>query len=176
MNELIMDVVYTQQDFADYRNAVNTYLRIKKSPGIWLLYTAALISALAALSGMAYSVYYQVRYYHFAVLIAVPLLFGMYTARVKAYKKETERRMNKTADGSNTNVRLHITKDAIRMETQSVDYIYKKHWVTYLFLYNNNIALVCEQYNGILIPERYLDEQTKSVLYELYCDAEKISV
>ena len=84
--------------------------------------------------------------------------------------------MNKTADGSNQNVRLHITKDAIRMETQSVDYIYKKHWVTYLFLYNNNIALVCEQYNGILIPERYLDEQIKSVLYELYCDAEKISV
>ncbi|MGP1523109.1 MAG: hypothetical protein ACTTKC_07420 [Treponema sp.] len=38
------------------------------------------------------------------------------------------------------------------------------------------IALVCEQYDGILIPERYLDEQIKSVLYELYCDAEKISV
>lgn len=169
MDEINVEFEITQKDRDNYIKAIRKYLGIKyhKMTFTYIIFIAAYI--FCTFVAMISSEYVLMRYICFILIFFVYIVSVIDNVIAKRRNKINESKIKKI-DGDKA--KYKFTKDFIEIDTPRIRIVYKKEWIKYLFFYGDNMAILSEDYNGILIASE--SKEICKKIEELYSSLEKI--
>ncbi len=171
MEDLIIEIEYKEKDKQEYLNAIRKYLKIKP----YKMYLSIIIFIISILflifTGMITSEEVYLRYISFVLIFILPVVFYIDTKLLKRRNKKNNEKVKQVKVGK---IRYKFTKDSIEYDSFRLHQVYKKEWIKYLFYYDNNLAVLSEDYSAIIIPS--ITEECRKKIEEMYSSLEKIVI
>jgi hypothetical protein len=116
---------------------------------------------------MVSSEYIVARYISFFMIIIVPALFVLDDKMRKIRNKKNLAKIDKVNDGI---VKYRFTEEFIESDSYRIHCYYKKEWIKYLFFYEENMAILSQDYMAIIIPS--VSDEIRQKMKKIYSDIE----